>query len=396
MGINAVTHALDGTEVIPSTDSDWDDWVSASSTRNHVLDDPLLDWLNRHGEAQGFKRDDQATFDERTDFLTFIFRKGAEFESAVVEHLSTLTDVHTVAGSEGGYAARRDLAVAQATFDAMHRGEPIIYQGVVRDAETRTYGSPDLLVRSDVLLELFPGSISPEAAAISARDLGDPGWHYRVVDTKFSTLGLAAGGELGNGGSAPAYKVQVFIYNRALGRLQGYEPPESFLLGRGWEQTLRGETTRVHNCMDRLGPVPQDYSSRTRAPLTVQADAAADWLRRMRGEGHLWKIVPEPSIDELRVNAMGDHAPGSVRSQTTECPDSVAIVAQERNRWWCVPAVARIRPVGVAGAPRLATEPSPAEPARVSSTSEPARRSTTFSTRPTWCYSPCCGASATS
>ena len=127
MGINAVTHALDGTEVIPSTDSDWDDWVSASSTRNHVLDDPLLDWLNRHGEAQGFKRDDQATFDERTDFLTFIFRKGAEFESAVVEHLSTLTDVHTVAGSEGGYGARRDLAVAQATFDAMHRGEPIIY-----------------------------------------------------------------------------------------------------------------------------------------------------------------------------------------------------------------------------------------------------------------------------
>ena len=311
MGINAVTHALDGTEVIPSTDSDWDDWVSASSTRNHVLDDPLLDWLNRHGEAQGFKRDDQATFDERTDFLTFIFRKGAEFESAVVEHLSTQTDVHTVAGSEGGYGARRNLAVAQATFDAMHRGEPIIYQGVVRDTETRTYGSPDLLVRSDVLLELFPGSISPEAAAISARDLGDPGWHYRVVDTKFSTLGLAAGGELGNGGSAPAYKVQVFIYNRALGRLQGYEPPESFLLGRGWEQTLRGETTRVHNCMDRLGPVPQDYSSRTRAPLTVQADAAADWLRRMRREGHLWKIVPEPSIDELRVNAMGDHAPWS-------------------------------------------------------------------------------------
>ena len=86
---------VDGREVIPSTDSDWDDWVSASSTRSYVLDDPLLDWLNRHGEAQGFKRDDKVTFDERTDFLTFIFRKGAEFESAVVEHLSTLTDVYT-------------------------------------------------------------------------------------------------------------------------------------------------------------------------------------------------------------------------------------------------------------------------------------------------------------
>ena len=53
----------------------------------------------------------------------------------------------------------------------MRRGEPIIYQGVLRDAETRTFGSPDFLIRSDVLLELFPGSITQEAAAQPAPDL---------------------------------------------------------------------------------------------------------------------------------------------------------------------------------------------------------------------------------
>ena len=51
MGVDALTHALDGREVVPSTESDWDDRVSASSTRDYVLDDPLLDWLDRHGEA---------------------------------------------------------------------------------------------------------------------------------------------------------------------------------------------------------------------------------------------------------------------------------------------------------------------------------------------------------
>ena len=67
--------------------SDWEQWVSASKTRNHVLEDPLLDWLDRYGESKGFERD---AVDERTDFATFIMRKGIEFEQAVVKHLGTL------------------------------------------------------------------------------------------------------------------------------------------------------------------------------------------------------------------------------------------------------------------------------------------------------------------
>ena len=147
-------------------------------------------------------------------------------------------------------------------------GEEIIYQGVLRDAETRTWGSPDFLVRSDVLARLFPGALAPREAAIRAADLPG-GWHYRVIDSKFATLALLGGGELGNAGSAAAYKVQVFLYNRSLGRLQGYEPPESFILGRGWHQTVGGEETRVRNCMDRLAPVSQDLRLHRPRPACV-------------------------------------------------------------------------------------------------------------------------------
>ena len=45
MGIEALTLSASGAAVIPSAPEEWDDWVSVSSTRNHVLDDPLLDWL---------------------------------------------------------------------------------------------------------------------------------------------------------------------------------------------------------------------------------------------------------------------------------------------------------------------------------------------------------------
>ena len=94
-----------------------------------------------------------------------------------------------------------------------------------------------------------------------------------------------------------------------LGRLQGYTPPESFILGRGWEQTRRKETTRVHNWMDRLGPVAQDYVSRSGGRVEDQANAAIDWVRRDRADGQEWVASPTPSVDELRVNAKGRPRP---------------------------------------------------------------------------------------
>ena len=312
MPIEALFRDDRGVRAVPETDAQWDEWVSASQTRNHALGHPLLDWLERHGEAHGFMRD---AVDERTDFSAFIMDKGLEFERAVVGHLRGLTEVRTILPEGARSAERRDPAAAEATFAALAEGVPIVCQGVLRDAETRTWGAPDLLVRSDVLAELFPASLSANDAAIPAPDLGIGARHYRVVDVKFTTLDLLAGGELDNSGSAPAYKAQTFLYNRALGRLQGYRPPEAFLLGRGWTQTRRGETSRGNGALDRLGPVVMNDD------LAASADEAVDWLRRMRREGHGWQALPEPSVEELRPNADTDHWKSAVRQILAEGED---------------------------------------------------------------------------
>ena len=293
MPVEALFRDDRGVRAIPETDAQWDEWVSASQTRNHALGHPLLDWLERHGEAHGFTRD---AVDERTDFGRFIMDKGREFERAVVGHLRGLTEVRTILPEGARSAERRDPAAAEATFAALAEGVPIVCQGVLRDAETRTWGAPDLLVRSDVLAELFPDSLSASDAAVPASDLGIGARHYCVVDVKYATLGLAAGGELGNSGSAPAYKVQTFLYNRALGRLQGYRPSEAFLLGRGWTQ----KKARGDNALDRLGPVVMNDD------LAASADEAVAWLRRMRREGLGWHPLPEPSVEELRPNGKAD------------------------------------------------------------------------------------------
>ena len=77
MGIEALTHSDDGRPVGPREDADWSNWVSASRTRNYVINDPLLDWLELWGDEHGFVRDTELpSYDPRCDFTEFIFRQG--------------------------------------------------------------------------------------------------------------------------------------------------------------------------------------------------------------------------------------------------------------------------------------------------------------------------------
>lgn len=297
MGGKALVETDGGELIAPSSPEDWAQWVSATATRSHVLGDPLINWLDLFGKAQGYQRDEELPgYDPRTDFTEFIFEQGRRFEDAVVGHLRSLTEVLTIAGGPGDV---RDLSTAERTFNAMMQGVPVIHQGVLRDSEHRTYGAPDLLIRSDELRCLFPDAISESEAAVPAPDLGDGTWHYRVVDVKFTTLHLAAGGILANQGSSPAYKVQLYIYNQALGRLQGIEPDASYLLGRGWEQTVKGVTMRGFSCAERLAPMPQSGTLANRRPITDAATAACEWVRELRRDGAAWRILPEPTRPEL-------------------------------------------------------------------------------------------------
>ena len=302
MGVEALTHRDDGAKAaIPVSPDDWRQWVSAGRTRNWMLDDPLIDWLQLYGKSRDYiPKQELAYYEKELDFVEFIFRKGNEFEAGILRLLQEQYEVATIAGD---YREIIRLDKAEETFEVMKWGIPIIYQGVLWDAHNMTYGSPDFLVRSDVLRRLFPQSIGDLEAAASAPDLGADGWHYIVVDTKFTTLHLnAAGTELANDGSAPAYKAQLYIYNRMLGRLQGFEPPQSYILGRGWQRTQRDSTYRGTNAMELLGPVTQLGAVTNRIPIAYEVEQALQWVRRVRTEGRDWQLLPEPSAPELYPN----------------------------------------------------------------------------------------------
>ena len=289
--------AIEPAEIdLDTDDRDWDDWVSASRTRNWLDDDPLLDWLRRYGKDHGFVPDDELPgYDPRTSMRDFVLEQGKRFEDGVMGLIRQ--GVATTRIGEGWQDAR-DPAKAAATIEAMRTGVPVIEQAVLHDPISRTYGVADLLVRSDHLDELVPDSISEAEAYRGAPGIGAPNFHYRVVDIKFRTLDLVAGGAAGGG--LKAYMAQVWIYNEALSRALGMTPSASYLLGRNWTQGKH----RGDSCLDGLARVDHDrFLGKVGPSLRAASLEAVNWMRRVRTEGADWQVLPTPSVPELYPHA---------------------------------------------------------------------------------------------
>ncbi|MEO7453646.1 MAG: hypothetical protein ABIV13_02655 [Fimbriimonadales bacterium] len=250
------------------------DWVSATATRNYFKEDTLLDWLDLYGESKGFVKDkDDPSYDHRTCMTTFIFAKAIEFEQRVVALLREKCEVVDVDGENS-------VARALRTIELLQQRPEVIYHGVVYDEATKTWGSPDLLVRSDVLCKIC------EYLPCEVEDVP----HYRVVDIKFATPEISAKWLL-NGDSDR--KAQLYIYNRALAAMQGYSPSRAYIIGRSYKKGKE----RFENCFYTLAPVKTDDPE-----LQMDVDGAVAWIREVRTEGETWNVLPESTRDRLRPN----------------------------------------------------------------------------------------------
>ena len=207
-------------------------FFAASKGRNFIKGEFLLDWLNYHGRANGYTKDTaDPNYIEKFDALKSILQTGNNFEDVIMDHIRTLPFVAGFSHADAGIQSSvrqlepvlddvrrvRDVAkrdCANRTYDLMEAGVPIINSGVVINPENRTFGVPDLIVRDDVLAQLFDDAsyVNPLA----------PGWtsdlphehYYRGVDVKWSTVAA----NLSNKGE---YVLQLAIYDMALSRMQG-------------------------------------------------------------------------------------------------------------------------------------------------------------------------------
>ena len=467
-------------------------WVSATKTRNFMNHDPMLDWLELYGDKLGFLRDTaDEKYDAKLDFVQLLFRKGKEFEKIVIDHLKEKFGAEHFVTVAKNHEDSRDTAKQEETLQHMQAGVPFILQGVLRNSVNKTYGMPDIMVKSDYLpkiidkdyteshvpykiqevylihddgrilseskvgsgqyisfngelkkvheaasealkrwltaieeerleaaappdidyqdsdleepvvqvgnlgsivcgenliilergnnvilaslvymsaysnmgyrsltnsikseavhdiksrmsrvltkieeefelnddvrslsetvvhleaimsisksvtkemvdelhLKSFLSKIIPEFRDIdkSAEKLGN--YHYRIIDVKFTTLTYNADGQYLLG--ADAYKSQLAIYNLALAQLQGFKPPEAYLIGRNWGKTKNRIKFIGIGALDRLGVV--DFFNIDRE-FERKANDALEWIRRVRSEGSTWEVTPKPTVKELWPN----------------------------------------------------------------------------------------------
>lgn len=257
----------------------WNEWVSATDTKNYMLNDPILDWYNLYAMCNGITPDKNQRDKEKGkyNFNEYIMNRGIEFENSILLNLEKRfgPSLVKIANIYQGYSVDKYMQ----TISCMERGDPIISSGVLHNSSDNTFGIPDLIVRSDYLNKLVASEVlTPEEEKIGCKFSSK--WHYRIIDIKFTSLTLCKKGDfIRNIGSIIAYKSQIVIYNKALGFIQGYVPKECYLLGR----RIKEHNGKKYNSFHKLGRV-----SMLDGKLLEKVDKAVVWMKDLKKNGIKW------------------------------------------------------------------------------------------------------------
>lgn len=280
---------------------DWNDWIPASQVKNYLLNDTCLDYLqilrqsNFMYEESNTKTKSindflQDNIDYGSSFIELICNQGKRFEREVVRLLINRFDIKIVCTDS---TQARSAMKFKETVTHMRNGVPIIYQGVLHGHDSKTYGVPDLLVRSDYVNKLI------ETPVYGVKDMFqgsyfDDNYHYVIVDIKFTTLRLCSDGiHLLNTGMLKANKGQLWIYNNILDEVQDYNPNKAFILGKKWRYTSNGNTYSNDTCFDRLGTI--NYSNND-LEYVEKTNQAIEWCRELRQNFDKFTLFPPNDV----------------------------------------------------------------------------------------------------
>ena len=236
-------------DIIRSFEVDRDLWIKASSTWEPARNDHLVAYLKYHkiktlGNVNQIKKRKRCdTWDAQKleslsqpfpeTFREYILNRGNEFENDIYNKLVQKFGSNIKKVGESFQASSK--LNYNKTLNLMKSGVPLLFQPVIQNPLNKTYGCPDLIVRSDYLNKLVTELvISDEDMKIPSPKL-NLNYHYRIIDIKSSTLELSSDKEMIlNTKTSKPYKQQLLIYNRGLEWMQGYEPTCAYILSNGW------------------------------------------------------------------------------------------------------------------------------------------------------------------
>lgn len=285
-----IENSITGTRVrktnLLNNRSDFKEWVSASKTRNYLIQDPILDYLELYGKTKNYKKDyEREYFNESLCFCKYIMEKGIEFEEKIIVLLKEIFNGDFIQISHNDNIDSMNGDLFNKSIQAIKNKVGLIIHPVFHDYITKVYGVPDLLIRSDKL-KLIMNNKHEEGLIneIIKRQT------YIVVDIKFTTLHFNSNWvTLRNSGNTRAYKGQIAIYNKILTNIllkhtnETKKPRYALILGR--------RSNLTDNAFEKLGVV--DFRDFDKKYIEL-SEEAIEWYRKIKNTEDI-KIYPNMS-----------------------------------------------------------------------------------------------------
>jgi hypothetical protein len=288
-------------EYIEGVDYDGDVWISATALKSYLMDDPFLDYVKFHrnrlpGEVQASY---SVGTGEKGPGGSILFEMGNKFEKNVEEYIYAHYPLH-VRKICHTYQDVYNKNKIELTKKCILDGVPIILQGVLHNNMNKTFGSPDIIIRSDYLSILFDRPQMTQDEMEYKAPLLKGNYHYVIIDIKWTTMYLCADAyHLRKMNMFPAYKGQLAVYTAALGHIQGYTPSKAFIMAKSWKYEKCKIQYHGYNCFDTLGVI--DYAERDSQYLDYSKEAM-NWIRDVKFNGADWENYPNPERLEMYPN----------------------------------------------------------------------------------------------
>ena len=169
---------------------------SATNTKNWFYKDTILDFFKKTRRSRITQQKITKIKPLPENFKSTIIQNGITFETESIKHLKRKLGAKNFKTVCVDYRLAKSNGMYQETLDAMKKGVPIIYQGVLHNYTNGTYGIPDLLVRSDWLNRVVKKNpVTRKESRTPAPALGK-NYHYRVVDVNVQQCHLQQTGKI--------------------------------------------------------------------------------------------------------------------------------------------------------------------------------------------------------
>lgn len=246
-------------------------WISPTKIRNALTSDHLIDYISLCHEHDKIK-----VGPTRDEFLFFLFEQGDAFEEAVIKYIEK--NIHPVINLYGDFR-KTNKHVKQ----LMEHGVPFISSVPLKNQYTAVRGVADLLVRSDFINLIVPGTYTEEQMYIQAPKLKTKTpYHYVVIEIKFSTIYIYNNNDARSSNNL-MYLAQAYLYSKALSYIQGYMAP-TYILGKKYSLNVKGgKPIYINNSLKHLAKV------NITDDLIKTTNKAIHWVRKVNKEWSNWR-----------------------------------------------------------------------------------------------------------